>query len=93
MSEQKLPPTVFHMLEQNVGGKLLLILDESYGFEGTLIAVTKNPPGVWLSDADAVILRSTIANPVPQIAAREERSEVFVHLNSVRRIEILHEKP
>ncbi|MEA2089551.1 MAG: hypothetical protein U9O89_02170, partial [Thermoproteota archaeon] len=93
MSKEKLPPTVFHMLEQNLGHKLLLILDEAYGFEGTLKAVTRNPPGIWLSNADAVILRSTIAKPVPEVAAREERSEVFVNLNSVRRIELLHEKP
>ena len=92
MSEGKLPPTVFHMLERSIGRRLLVILDPSYGFEGTLVAVTREPPGVWLSDADAVILRSTIAQPIPQTAGRERRSEIFLNLNSVQRIEVLHEK-
>jgi hypothetical protein len=90
MPEQSIPPTVFHMLEKNVGKKIRVILDPSYGFEGKLLAVTREPPGIWLSDADAVILRATIAQPIPQIASREERSEIFLHLNSVQRIEVLH---
>jgi len=90
MPEQSIPPTIFHMLEKNVGKKIRVILDPSYGFEGTLSAVTREPAGIWLSDADAVILRATIAQPIPQIARREERSEIFLHLNSVQRIEVLH---
>ncbi len=90
MPEQSIPPTIFHMLEKNVGKKIRVILDPSYGFEGKLSAVTREPPGIWLSDADAVILRATIAQPIPQIARREERSEIFLHLNSVQRIEVLH---
>ena len=78
------------MLEKNVGRKLLVVLDPSYGFEGTLTAVTREPPGIWLSDAEAVVFRATIAQPIPQIAAREERSEIFINLNSVQRIEVLH---
>ena len=39
---------------------------------------------------EALILRATIAQPIPQVAGREERSEIFIHLNSVQRIEILH---
>jgi len=73
-----------------MGRKILVILDPSYGFEGILVAVTREPPGIWLSDAEAVILRATIAQPIPQVAAREERSEIFVNLNSVQRIEVLH---
>lgn len=92
MSESKLPPTVFHMLERNIGRRLQAILDPAYGFEGTLVAVTREPPGIWLSNADAVILRSTIAHPLPQTVSRESRSEIFVNLNSVRRIEVLHQK-
>ncbi|HDI06979.1 MAG TPA: hypothetical protein ENF76_01275 [Candidatus Bathyarchaeota archaeon] len=80
------------MLEKNIGRKLLVILDPAYGFEGVLTAITREPPGIWLSNAEAVILRSTIAQPIPQVAAREERSEIFVNLNSVQRIEVLHEK-
>jgi hypothetical protein len=90
MPEQSLPPTIFHMLEKNVGNQIRVILDPAYGFEGTLIAVTREPAGIWLSDAEAIILRATIAQPIPQVASREERSEVFVHLNSVHRIEVLH---
>jgi len=78
------------MLEKSLGKKIRVILDSSYGFEGSLAAVTREPPGIWLSDAEAVILRATIAQPIPQVASREERSEIFVHLNSVQRIEILH---
>ncbi len=92
MSETSIPPTVFHMLERNVKRKVLVILDSSYGFEGVLVAVTRDPPGIWLSDAEAVTLRSTIAQPIPQVASREERSEIFVNLNSVQRIEVLHKR-
>jgi hypothetical protein len=78
------------MLEKNVGRKVAVILDSSYGFEGKLVAVTHNPPGIWLSDADAVILRATIAQPIPQVVGKEDRSEVFINLSSVQRIEVLH---
>jgi hypothetical protein len=90
MPEQIIPPSIFHMLERNVGKEIRVILDPAYGFEGTLAAITLEPPGIWLSDAEAVILRATIAQPIPQVAAREERSEIFVNLNSVQRIEVLH---
>jgi hypothetical protein len=73
-----------------VGKKIRVILDPAYGFEGTLTAVTHDPSGIWLSDAEAIVLRSTIAHPIPQVASREERSELFLHLNSVQRIEVLH---
>jgi hypothetical protein len=90
MPEQSIPPTIFHMLEKNLSKKIRVILDTSYGFEGTLTAVTREPAGIWLSEAEAIILRATIAQPIPQVAGREERSEIFVHLNSVQRIEVLH---
>gem|GEM_PF-163353 len=90
MPEQDLPLTIFHMLEKNVGNQIRVILDPSYGFEGTLVAVTREPAGIWLSDAEAIIMRATIAQPIPQVASREERSEIFVHLNSVQRIEVVH---
>lgn len=92
MSEYSVPITVFHMLERQIGQRLLVILDQSYGFEGTLAAVTSEPPGIWLSEARATVLRSTIARPIPQVVSREERSEIFVNLGSVQRIEVLHEK-
>ncbi len=90
MAEQKLPPSIFHMLERNVGKKIRIILDPAYGFEGILAAVTQEPSGIWLSDAEAVVLRSTMAQPIPQVASREDRSELFLNLNSVQRIEIIH---
>ncbi|MDH5481351.1 MAG: hypothetical protein OEY22_00520 [Candidatus Bathyarchaeota archaeon] len=90
MPEQNLPPTIFHMLEKNLGKQIRVILDPSYGFEGILVAVTREPAGIWLSNAEAVILRATIAQPIPQVASREERSEIFVHLNSVQRLEVMH---
>jgi hypothetical protein len=90
MPEQNIPPTIFHMLEKNTGKQIRVILDPAYGFEGTLVAVTHEPAGIWLSDAEAIIMRATIAQPIPQVASREERSEIFLHLNSVQRIEVLH---
>ncbi|RLI35696.1 hypothetical protein DRO55_04885 [Candidatus Bathyarchaeota archaeon] len=78
------------MLEKHLGERISVILDPSYGFEGKLTAVTRDPPGIWLSDAKATVLRSTIAQPIPQVVSREERSEIFINLNSVQRIEILH---
>jgi hypothetical protein len=90
MPEQNIPLTIFHMLEKNMGKEIRVILDSAYGFEGTLVAITREPAAIWLSDAEAVILRATIAQPIPQVASREERSEIMVHLNSIQRIEVLH---
>ena len=91
MSKTGPPPTVFHMLERNIGRRMLAILDPAYGFEGTLIAITREPPGIWLSNAEVITLRATIAQPIPQVVSKEERSEVFINLSSVQRIEVLHE--
>lgn len=85
-----MPPTVFHMLEKNLGKDIRVIMDTAYGFEGRLVAVTREPPGIWLSDAEAIIMRATIAQPIPQVTSREDRSEIFVNLNSVQRIEVMH---
>jgi hypothetical protein len=90
MPEQEMPPSIFLMLERNLGNKIRVILDPAYGFEGTLVAVTHDPSGIWLSNAEAVVLRATIAQPIPQVASREERSELFLHLDAVQRIEVLH---
>jgi hypothetical protein len=80
------------MLERHIGKKIHVILNQSYGFEGTLSAITTEPPGIWLSDAVATVLRATIAQPIPQVASREDRSEIFINLNSVQRIEVLHKE-
>jgi hypothetical protein len=78
------------MLEKHVGRKIHVVLDQSYGYEGLLVAVTREPPGIWLSEGKATVLRSTISQPIPQVASREDRSEVFINLKSVHRIEVLH---
>jgi hypothetical protein len=90
MSNNIPPPTVYHMLEKHVGRKIHVVLDQSYGYEGLLVAVTREPPGIWLSEGKATVLRSTISQPIPQVASREDRSEVFINLKSVHRIEVLH---
>jgi len=91
MSESAgLPPTVFHMLEKNVGRRVLVIVEPQYGYEGVLAAVTHDPPGIWLSTADAVILRATIAQPFPQVVGKENRSEIFVNVRNIQRLEVLH---
>jgi len=83
-------PTVLQILERYTGKKVRVIIDRNFGFEGTVATISQEPPGLWLSDAEAVILRTTLANPLPQVAGREDRSELFVTLSSVQRIEILH---
>jgi len=84
------PPSVFQMLEKNVGRKVLVIVDPQYGYEGVLAAVTHEPPGLWLSNAFAVILRATIAQPFPQVVSREDKSEIFVNVKNIQRLEVLH---
>jgi hypothetical protein len=93
MPAQDLPPSIFQMLERNVGKKVRVILDPTYGFEGTLEAVTQEIAGIWLSGVDAIVLRSTLAQPIPQVASREETGDLYLHLNSIQRIEVLHETP
>lgn len=83
-------PTVFQILERMIGKKALVVVDRNLGYEGTVLTVSESPPGIWLSGADAVVLRTTLANPLPQVISREDRSELFIHLNSVLRIEVLH---
>jgi len=85
-----LSPTVFHILERNIGRKILVVLGRNFGFEGVVSTVSQEPPGIWLSDAEAVVLRATLVNPLPQIVNREDRSELFINLNHILRIEVLH---
>ena len=42
-----------------------------------------------LSEAEAIVLRSTLAQPTSG-DSREERSEIFLNLQSIQRIEVLH---
>jgi len=84
------PPSVFQMLEKSVGRRVLVVVDPQYGYEGVLAAVTYEPPGIWLSNAFAVILRATIAQPFPQVVSREDKSEIFVNVRNIQRLEVLH---
>jgi hypothetical protein len=93
MPEQELPLSIFHMLERNVGKKIRVIIEPAYGFEGIIEAVTHQPAGIWLSEAEAIVLRSTIAQPIPQVASREERGDMYLNLSSVQRLEVLPSAP
>ena len=83
-------PSVLQLLENYSGKKIRVILERNFGFEGTIKTVSSVPPGLWLTNAEAVVVRTTLANPLPQVVSREDRSELFVNLGSVQRIEILH---
>lgn len=80
-------PTIFHMLEKLVGKRVLVVVERDFGYEGELIAIAHHPPGIWLSEAEAIVLRSTVVNPIPQVVSKEKKHELFLHLNSVLRIE------
>lgn len=80
-------PTLFHILEKLVGKRVLVVVERDYGYEGELVAFFHHPAGIWLSDVEAVVLRSTVVNPIPQVVSRERKQELFLHLNSVLRME------
>jgi hypothetical protein len=86
----EISPTALQILERYTGKRVRVIIDRNFGFEGTVATVSQDPAGIWLSDAEAVVIRTTLANPLPQVVSREDRSEIFINLNSVGRIEILH---
>ncbi|MCJ7631445.1 hypothetical protein MUP77_03450 [Candidatus Bathyarchaeota archaeon] len=83
-------PSVLQILEKYNGKRVRVVLERSFGFEGVVAAVSQDPPGLWISDSEAVVIRTTLANPVPQVVGREDMSEIFINLNSVQRIEVLH---
>lgn len=83
-------PSLFHILENKIGKRVLVVLDRSFGFEGVIATVSQDPPGLWLSDAEAVTLRSTLGNPLPQVTSRQDKSELFINLSHVLRVEVLH---
>ena len=66
-------------------------MDLTYGFEGILEAVTQDPAGIWLTEVDAIVLRTTLAQPIPQVASREETNDVYLNLKTVQRIEVLQQ--
>ena len=84
-------PTLFHMLEKLVGKRVLVIVERDFGYEGELVVISHHPPGLWLSQAEAIVLRSTVVNPIPQVVNKEKKHELFLHLNSVLRIEAVPE--
>jgi len=79
------------MLEKLVGERVLVVVERDFGYEGELVAISHHPPGLWLSKAEAIVLRSTVVNPIPQIISKEKKQELFVHLNSVLRLEAASE--
>ncbi|MGE5554803.1 MAG: hypothetical protein ACM3UY_00865 [Methanocella sp.] len=93
MPDQELPPSIFLMLERNVGKRIRVIVEPSYGFEGTLLAAAQELSAIWLSEAEAIVLRSTLAQPIPQIANREERGDIYLNLKGIQRIEVLPAAP
>ncbi|HZY93264.1 MAG TPA: hypothetical protein VFE98_00160 [Candidatus Bathyarchaeia archaeon] len=84
-------PTVYHMLEKLVGKRVLAVINRDFGYEGRLAAVSHEPPGLWLSDSEAVILRSTVVSPIPQVVNREPKGETFLHLDGIERLETISE--
>jgi small nuclear ribonucleoprotein (snRNP)-like protein len=82
---------LFHMLEKLVGKRVLVEVERDFGYEGELVAISHHPPGLWLSEAEAIVLRSTVVNPIPQVVSKEKKEELFLHLNSVQRLEAVSE--
>jgi len=82
---------LFHMLEKLIGKRVLVVVERDFGYEGELVAISHHPPGLWLSKAEAIVLRSTIVNPIPQVVSKEKKEELFLHLNSVLRLEAASE--
>lgn len=85
-------PTVFHMLEKLVGKRVLAVINRDFGYEGRLSVVSHTPPGLWLTETEAVILRSTVVSPIPQIVNREPKGETFLNLDSIERLETIPEE-
>jgi len=80
-------PTVFHMLERLVGKRVLAVINRDFGYEGRVAVVSHDPPGIWLTESEAVILRSTVVSPIPQIVNREPKGETFLHIDAIQRLE------
>ncbi|HYY91788.1 MAG TPA: hypothetical protein VE955_07350 [Candidatus Dormibacteraeota bacterium] len=85
------PPTVYHMLDRLLGKRILAVINRDFGYEGRLAVVSHEPPGIWLTESDAVILRSTVVSPIPQVVNREPKGDTFLHLDSVQRLETIPE--
>ncbi len=79
------------MLERLVNKRILAVINRDFGYEGRLAVVSHEPPGIWLVDTEAVILRSTVVSPIPQIVNREEKGDLFLHLDAIQRLESIPE--
>ena len=75
------------MLERLVGKRVLAVINRDFGYEGRVAVVSHDPPGIWLTESEAVILRSTVVSPIPQIVNREPKGETFLHLDAIQRLE------
>src|SRR2546428_13540185 len=80
-------PTGFHMLERLVGKRVLAVINRDFGYEGRVAVVSHDPPGIWLTESEAVILRSTVVSSIPQIVNKEPKREIFLHSESIKRLE------
>jgi small nuclear ribonucleoprotein (snRNP)-like protein len=88
LEETKPRSSAIGLLSECVGKKIRIIVKDNFGYEGVLSAVSDSPPSLFLSDADAVVVRTTIADPVPRVVSKERRSSIFVNLDAILRIEI-----
>jgi hypothetical protein len=51
--------------------------------------VAQELSAIWLSETEAIVLRSTLAQPIPQVANREEKDDLYLNLKGIQRIEVL----
>jgi hypothetical protein len=65
------------MLEKLAAKRVLVVVKRDFGYEGEPAAISHHPLGLWLSEAEAIVLRSTAVNPIPQIVSKEKRQELF----------------
>lgn len=80
--------SILDMLRRNMGRRILAVMNERYGLEGTLVAVSEEPAGFWLSNVSQVPLQRSVSYDIPPIIHDEERGEIFINLKSVLKVEI-----
>jgi hypothetical protein len=62
------------MLEKLVGKRVPVVVENDFGCEGELGVISHHPPSLWLSEAEAIVLRSTVVNPNPWIVSKEKKA-------------------
>jgi len=70
--------TAFHSLEKLVGKPVLAVVERDLGYEGKLTAVSRHPLGIWLSEAEPIVLRSTVVDPIPQVVSKGTMSSFWI---------------